>query len=527
MLYGNSVWSFKNAPTEKYDVKHTAKSYELSITSTSSTTTTATTTTTTSTTTTTTTTATTTTTTTTTTTATTTTTTTSTTTSTTTTTPTLLFILGNTVMWTGSYCQTAVRIFWSFDNTLQDLYNNFNGVGSNGPTYTSPGYNGAGACLWLNQASSQSVSITSPILNITYTSFTFEVWLYPNTLYNGNPYTDNSIFGQCQQQVVDQCLHIVIRSQKAYFGFFGDDLVGNQAFTPKQWYHVAYIYDYSTQTQFVYVNGYLDNSRSSAGPYQGISGALTIGTTSAQVSNNFFDGCLDSVAYVSRAKNASEVLDDATLVAYLSFDSNSLLDSGPLLINGTGTNYSYTSSGRVNAGISLSGNASYIQITGLTRIGTNSWPYTVAVWINPTKISGGTIMHLSSLIDGAQPNAWCLPIMGFTSMGQIAINSWNSSNVPITGSIVQVNSWTHVAATYSSSNGERLYVNGIQYGSSVAYNFAAGGVPMTITLGSSLLGTGVCNTGTIQMGQYNGLLDEFRVYARELSAAEISALANP
>ncbi|CAF2032218.1 unnamed protein product [Rotaria magnacalcarata] len=393
-------------------------------------------------------------------------------------------------MWTGSYCQTAVRIFWSFDNTLQDLYNNFNGVGSNGPTYNSPGYNGAGACLWLNQTLRQSVSITSPFLNITNASFTFEVWLYPNTLYNGNPYTDNDILGQCQQKAQDQCLHIIIRSQNAYFAFYSDDLKGNQV---SEWLN-----------------------------------ALTIGTTSIQVPNNFFDGCLDSIAYVSRAKNASEVLNDATLVAYLSFDSSTLLDSGPLLINGTGTNYSYTSSGRVNAGVKLSGNSSYIQITGLTRIGTNSWPYTVAVWINPTKITGGTIMHLSSRIDGAQPNAWCLPIMGLTSIGQIAINSWNNTNVPITGPIVQLNSWIHVAATYSSSNGERLYVNGSQYGSSSsAYSFAAGGVPMTVTLGSSLLGVGACNTGTIQMNQYNGLLDEFRVYARELTAAEISALANP
>ncbi|CAM4846009.1 unnamed protein product [Rotaria magnacalcarata] len=431
-------------------------------------------------------------------------------------------------MWTGSYCQTAVRSFWSFDNTLQDLYNNFNGVGSNGPTYNSPGYNGAGACLWLNQTLRQSVSITSPFLNITNASFTFEVWLYPNTLYNGNPYTDNDILGQCQQKAQDQCLHIIIRSQNAYFAFYSNDLKGNQVFSAQQWYHVAYIYDYSIQTQFVYVNGYLDNSHNSSGPYQGISGALTIGTTSIQVPNNFFDGCLDSIAYVSRAKNASEVLNDATLVAYLSFDSSTLLDSGPLLINGTGTNYSYTSSGRVNAGVKLSGNSSYIQITGLTRIGTNSWPYTVAVWINPTKITGGTIMHLSSRIDGAQPNAWCLPIMGLTSIGQIAINSWNNTNVPITGPIVQLNSWIHVAATYSSSNGERLYVNGSQYGSSSsAYSFAVGGVPMTVTLGSSLLGVGACNTGTIQMNQYNGLLDEFRVYARELTAAEISALANP
>ncbi|CAF3713684.1 unnamed protein product [Rotaria sp. Silwood1] len=156
----------------------------------------------------------------------------------------------------------TLRIFWGFDNNLQDLYNNFNGSGINGPTYSSPGYNGAGACLWLSQASSQSVTFNSTFLNMAYTSFTWEVWLYANTLHNNNPYSDNAVFGQFHQNTLDHSLYIIIRNQRIYLGFFNDDVSGNQ----------AYIYDYSTLTQYVYVNGYLDTSRSQAGPYQGTSG---------------------------------------------------------------------------------------------------------------------------------------------------------------------------------------------------------------------------------------------------------------
>jgi hypothetical protein len=139
-------------------------------------------------------------------------------------------------------------------------------------------------------------------------------------------------------------------------------------------------------------------------------------------------------------------------------------------------------------------------------------------------------MHLSSRTDGANTNGWCIPIMGLTSVGQIAINSWNGTSVALTGPFVPLLTWTHVAATYSQSNGERLYVHGSQYGaSSMPYAFQAGGVPMTITLGSSLNCTGVCNRRTIQiqMGQFYGGLDEFRIYARELSSSEVDALANP
>ena len=134
-------------------------------------------------------------------------------------------------------------------------------------------------------------------------------------------------------------------------------------------------------------------------------------------------------------------------------------------------------------------------------------------------------MHLSLRSDGA-PTGWCLPIMGLTSSGQIAILSWNFSNVAVTGPTVPLNSWTHVAGTYSPINGERLYVNGTLRGSVGGYSFMAGGGPMTITLGNSLLGTGGCATGTIQMGQFYGSLDEFYVYARELTAAEVAAHAN-
>lgn len=252
---------------------------------------------------------------------------------------------------------------------------------------------------------------------------------------------------------------------------------------------------------------------------------LTIGTNGVHAPNNYFDGCIDSIAYFARAKNASEILRDATLVAYLPFDGNTLRDSGPLAINGTGANFSYTVSGRRNAALALSVAGSYVQITGLRRFGIDSWPYSVAIWIYPASVAGGTIMHLSLRTDAA-PTGWCIPIVGFTSSGQIAILSWNFTNVAVTGPTVPLNSWTHVVGTYSPTNGLRLYVNGTVRGSAGPYSFLAGGGPMTLTLGSSLLGLGACATGTIQMGQYYGALDELYVYARELTAAEVAAHAN-
>jgi hypothetical protein len=123
------------------------------------------------------------------------------------------------------------EVFWHFNNDLLDLYSSFNGVGINGPIYQSPSYTTAGVCLMLTQSLSQSVTVNSPFLTIANTSFTFVVWMYANSLYNSNPYTDNYIIGQYEQSILDHALHIMIRNQRAYFGFFADDLASNQVST--------------------------------------------------------------------------------------------------------------------------------------------------------------------------------------------------------------------------------------------------------------------------------------------------------
>jgi hypothetical protein len=65
---------------------------------------------------------------------------------------------------------------------------------------------------------------------------------------------------------------------------------------------MAYVYDYSNFTQYVYINGVLDVSGSPKGPYQGTTGNLTIGTNGVLAGYNYWNGCLDQVAYFARAK---------------------------------------------------------------------------------------------------------------------------------------------------------------------------------------------------------------------------------
>jgi hypothetical protein len=71
---------------------------------------------------------------------------------------------------------------------------------------------------------------------------------------------------------------------------------------------------------------------------------------------------IDEVSLVMSAKNASEILDDATLTTWQSFDNpSSYSDSGPLRLKINAVNVTSVS-GRVNQAISFTSNSSFYQV---------------------------------------------------------------------------------------------------------------------------------------------------------------------
>ena len=147
--------------------------------------------------------------------------------------------------------------------------------------------------------------------------------------------------------------------------------------------------------------------------------------------------------------------------------------------------------------------------------------------LTPLVTNGGTIAHVSQNTDGT---GWCLPFLGLSSSGsrQIVANLWNgTAPVSVIGPVLKVGQWVHVVQTYSTTNGMRLYVNGVLYGYSAVFAYGSSGAPMSVTLGQALSGLNNCATGSIQAGYYRGEIDEFYIYSRELSQASVTALASP
>jgi len=117
----------------------------------------------------------------------------------------------------------------------------------------------------------------------------------------------------------------------------------------------------------------------------------------------------------------------------------------------------------------------------------------------------------------------CLAMWDLTSSGMMTVNVIDSSNT--TSSILPLNTWTHIAQTFSPTIGNYLYINGILIASVNASTGRPIG-PYSI-LGASSAGTSYCKAGSIAMGQFYGSINEYRVFSGALTSIDICRLANP
>ncbi len=152
-------------------------------------------------------------------------------------------------------------------------------------------------------------------------------------------------------------------------------------------------------------------------------------------------------------------------------------------------------------------------------MGISNYSYSIALWINPLIINGSILVHRSTTKDGKD---WCLDLIGLSPIGQIILIVSNDSLGELVGPIVSANVWTHIVYTYSTINGLQLYINGTLSGTIGPVAYLASDEVNILTLGNPLQ----ANVGNVQ-SVFNGFIDEFRVYSRELNINDIYKLANP
>ncbi|HMS32574.1 MAG TPA: proprotein convertase P-domain-containing protein [Ignavibacteria bacterium] len=129
--------------------------------------------------------------------------------------------------------------------------------------------------------------------------------------------------------------------------------------------------------------------------------------------------------------------------------------------------------------------------------------FTLEAWLNPASVSGTRIVLQKR--EGGDPVGYTLLL----SDGKVSIRT-NSNTRLIGKTILQTNTWTHVAGTYNSASGLfSVYINGALDTAASA----AGAAPLT-NPDSLFIGKGFNNP-------YNGQMDEVRIWNRVLTSNEI------
>jgi hypothetical protein len=228
------------------------------------------------------------------------------------------------------------------------------------------------------------------------------------------------------------------------------------------------------------------------------------------------------------ARTEAQLLDEATQIVSYSFEDN-LNDAWSFRQHMFGGQAPVFGAGRNAAAgkaVVLDGTAnSFVQTKRqIWRPGSeNNVPYTIAMWIRPTA-AAGVVLHLADTIGGG---GYCYSVARLdTATKKMLFTHFNGTGQTLTSTnAIAENAWTHVAFTFSPAGGTKLYINGVEDVKNAAINSwtgSGGTAPKSYILGSARGGTGCLGANATN---FNGSVDDFKIYARELAPADIQKLA--
>jgi hypothetical protein len=170
--------------------------------------------------------------------------------------------------------------------------------------------------------------------------------------------------------------------------------------------------------------------------------------------------------------------------------------------------------GRLGNAVNLNGAGEYVNLPAGIVSGLSD--FTVSAWVNPSATS--TWSRIFDFGTGQTVNMFMTVDGGGSGLRYAITSSGNGSEQQLTGGgQLPLNTWSHVAVTLSGTTGT-LYLNG----NPVATN-------PNMTVHPSSLGS--TNQNWIGRSQYpdpflNATVDDFNIYSRALSPAEVATLAS-
>ncbi len=422
---------------------------------------------------------------------------------------------------------------YRFENNEDDLSGNYDGTGT-AIQYAAGRYGQAASF----NGSSSKITNTSLSVN-TGQEFSISLWVYPQKdgsyqriLQFGNHATEFVI----QKRGDDNKVRLLARISAAIQIDISSTVLNNN-----QWYHIVVTVDGSTAKLYVNNGTPATDVTFNTQNYSG----LFIGC--GEGDREFVEGKIDQVRIFTKALSSSEVstlyaetvdtvesldplnvdttdtlqvLGDSSCIATYRFENNEVDLSGNY--DGTGTAIQYAA-GRYGQAASFNGSSSYVNLGSTNQFASTA--VSISMWVNPNSVT--TSYALSGNGNGGSFADGDNDIFLRTD-GYIGYEIGQSSSIYearyATTTQLTVNAWHHIVVTYDSSLGTtigKIYVNGISQSTSATYG--AGGT----FSGNIFIGTLNYNIGKNNYGlNFNGEIDQFRIFNKAISAAEVTTLYN-
>jgi hypothetical protein len=288
--------------------------------------------------------------------------------------------------------------------------------------------------------------------------------------------------------------------------------VSNSTLSTNTWYHITMTSD-GAKTR-LYINGSLDKETNNSGVLPG--GSVSIGADPD--GTNAWAGKIDEVRIYKRALDLYEVaqlykwspgviahwkMDEGT--GQYAYDTSVNSNNGTLgSSNDTDTNDPSWVVGKYGNGLKFDGNDNYIDAGFASTLRFTSQPFVISAWVNPA------VSHFGEIIasdDGTHGYALLLTntnTVRFVTRGITDEYTDTTATVPN-------NTWTHITAVYTGTNGSRIiYINGIE---SSRENFTG-----TMALADDPVYIG---KNASESNLFDGIIDDLKIYNYTINQEEV------
>jgi hypothetical protein len=284
--------------------------------------------------------------------------------------------------------------------------------------------------------------------------------------------------------------------------------------TAGTWYHIAAVYDSDDESYTIYINGELEKTGVSTADITARAAArLSFGTRTGATEH--FNGTLDDFRVYNRKLSHAEIYQLYGLVGWYKMDE----PSGTVAIDSTGLGNTGTYAGSPLLGVSSNGNddmgtavdfngANYVQVSGLYD---RSASVSLSVWarMDNADSSGADVISLG--------DHFMLRLYNGSSGARGYYYNGSSWLYAPYNQLVAGLGWRHYAVVLSQGSTLKLYVNGVEAGSTALSGpISYPGLGQNTRFGSH--GNGQTTF------DFDGSIDDVRIYNRALLPDEVSAI---